>query len=331
MRLLSLCIAGLLLCVSGRTAFGQAQEEPTAAQKAEAIRRYGIDTTSSLESRVKEAPASVLKMFQEFKGPAPTVHTLTEEEKRKLSAAFAALPPLHRRILSERLRSVCFLDGMPNTALTSTVNANEPYRVFDIIIRAGVLHQTASEWLTEKERSIFDAAGSPLSVSIEAGKRDALVFVLLHEATHIVDFCLKLTPPPPPDNLSAGGLPPTAFTQGVWNDRVAVTETYRDPLRERILFYRNGKKLTMDQAEAVYNSLRRTPFVSLYGGTNWHDDLAEYLSVYHWTQVFKQPYRIVLRKEGKEFFIYEPMKSDLVRSRIGQMKQFYEKEGTFQI
>ena len=49
---------------------------------------------------------------------APTAHALTAVERHKLSAAFAALPPLHRRVLGERLRSVSFLDGMPNTALT---------------------------------------------------------------------------------------------------------------------------------------------------------------------------------------------------------------------
>lgn len=120
---------------------------------------------------------------------------------------------MHRRVLSERLRSVSFLDGMPNTALSSTVNAEEPFRLFDITIRAPILRQNASEWLTEKERSCFDSARSPLSVTIEAGKRDAIMYVLLHD-------------------------------------------------------------------------------------------------------------RIVIRKAGKKLFVDEPMKSDLVRGRIDQMKQF---------
>jgi hypothetical protein len=42
------------------------------------------------------------------------------------------------------------------------------------------------------------------------------------------------------------------------------------------------------------------------------------------TEVLGQPYRIVIRKEGNDVFAYEPMKSDLVRGRLGQMKRFYE-------
>jgi len=74
----------------------------------------------------------------------------------------------------------------------------------------------------------------------------------------------------------------------------------------------------------VYRSLGRTPFVSLYGSSNWHDDLAEYVAVYQWTQVLKQPYRFVIREGKREVFVYEPMKSELVRGRIDQMKRFYK-------
>lgn len=82
--------------------------------------------------------------------------------------------------------------------------------------------------------------------------------------------------------------------------------------------------MTADQAPAVYASLRRTPFVSVYGARNWLDDFAEFVAVYHLTEVLKQPYRVVVRGGHQEVFVYEPMKSDLVRGRIGQIKRFYE-------
>jgi hypothetical protein len=324
MRSPSLFFASLLLSVFGSPALGLSNYDPPTVQHAEVARRYGLDPASSLDSRVREIPAAVIKMFKEV-GAAPVAHDLTEGERRKLSAAFMALPALHRRVLSERLRSVSFADGMPNTALTSTVNPGEPFRLFDITIRAAILRQNASEWLTEKERSCFDAAGSSLSVSIEAGKRDAIAFVLLHEATHIVDFSLEITPGPRSDEPPAGAAPSSAFTDGVWSERTIPAPPYRDPLRERVKYYTDGKTLAIDQAETVYTSLHRTPFASLYGSSNWHDDLAEYVAVYHWTEVLKQPYRIVIRKAGKEVFVYEPMKSDLVRGRIDQMKRFYDK------
>jgi hypothetical protein len=318
-RLPSRFIAGLFVLVSVRPA--PADDDP--AQRADAIRRHGLDPASTLESRVKETPAAVLKLFEDAGEAAPTAHVLTAAERSKLSAAFAALPPLHRRVLGERLRSVSFLDGMPNTALTSTVNPDEPHRLFHITIRAAILREDVSEWLTWKERTCFEAAGSPMSVSVEAGKLDAIVYVLLHEATHVVDSSLRITPIRP-DDQPAGAPPASAFTEGVWSERLTPSLRYRDPLLERVRFRAGGQTLAIDQAESVYAALRRTPFVSLYGSSNWYDDLAEYIALYHLTEVLGQPYRIVIRREGKEAFAYEPMKSDLVRGRFGQMKRFYE-------
>ena len=302
-----------------------------AAERAGIARRFGLDPASPLAARVRPTSPEILARFDEVRRPGqpgPTEHRLTAGERRALSAAFAALPPLHQRLLRERLRGVNFLDGMPNTALTSTVNPGEPYELFDITIRAAVLRQTASEWLTEKERTVFDSSGSGRSVSVEAGGRDALVFILLHEATHVVDNCLGLTPPFPPGKPPQGAPPPppppTEFTRGVWDDRMLPAPAYRDALRLRVRFFPGGEQLPIDRAVAVYESLRRTPFASLYGGWNWSDDLAEYLSVYHWTEVLKQPYRIVIRDGDRDVVAYEPMKSSLVRGRIGQMKRFYE-------
>jgi hypothetical protein len=314
----------LLLAASSVPA-GAAEEDDqsTGRQRAEVYRKFALDPKTPLESRVREAAASTLKMFKD-NGVKPVEHALTPEEQRKLAAAFEALPPLHRRILSERLRSVSFLDGMPNTALTSTVNPGAPYRLFDITIRAGILRQTASEWLTEKERGCYSPGSSTYSVSIEAGKRDALLFVLIHEATHIVDFCLGITPAPPADNQSKSTPVPTAFTRDIWSDRTRPAPAYRDPVRERVRFYVPGKTVPLEDAEAIYRSLRATPFVSLYGSTNWNDDLAEYAAVYHWTEKLHQPYRIVVRSADRTVFEYEPMKSELVRGRIDQIRPFYE-------
>jgi hypothetical protein len=269
-----------------------------------------FDPASSLESRIGETPAAVLKMFAEGGLGTPTAHALTAEERQKLSRAFAALPPLHRRILGERLRTVSFLDGMPNTALTSTVITSEPYRLFDITIRAAVLGENVSEFLTQKERTCFDTAGSSLSVSIEGGRLDAIIYVLLHEATHVVDSSLRIAP--------------GEFTEGVWNERTIVAARYRDPLLARIRFRADGEVLSIDRADAVYAALRLTPFVSLYGSSNWHDDVAESVAWYHLTERLKQPYRIVIRNAGQEVFAYEPMKSQIVRARFGGMDRFYE-------
>lgn len=297
-----------------------AAAQATQEQRAETLQRFGLRVEQPLDARERDTPESVFKLFREDGHTPPVPHKLEDTERKKLTSAFADMPPLHQQILRDHLVGVSFLDGMPNTALTSTLNPDDPYPVFHITIRAAILNQTASEWLTEKERTIFDATGSPLSVSVEAGRRDALSYILLHEATHVVDFFLNVVPHDLRGEKKFS--PATAFSKGVWVDRITPEPEYRDPLRQQARFY-GTNKLPVSQAAAVYEALQRTPFVSLYGGTNWHDDIAEYLTVYHWTHALRQPFRLVVRDGRRVVLRYEPMRSKLVQRRADQMKLFY--------
>lgn len=283
-----------------------------------------LDASTPLESRITGTPAEVLKLFADGGEPAPTPHALTPDETKSLAAAFASLPPLHQRVLRERLQSISFLDGMPNTALTSPVNPGEPVTRYHWTIRAGVLHQTVSEWLTAKEATLFEA--TPVStgrVAVEAGTRDAMLYVLLHEGTHVVDGALGLTPPMPRDGAPA---PPasTPFTAGVWRERLIAEAPYRDALLEQVAFRQGGRPLRRDQARDLCAALRRTPFVSVYASTNWYDDLAETLAVYHLTEKLHEPFRIVVGDGERRSLVYEPAKAERVRARFAQLARFYE-------
>jgi hypothetical protein len=272
-----------------------------------------------LLARVGRTSEEVLQQFREA-GMAPQPHELTAAERRLVANALAALPPLHQRVLATHLHSLSFLDNMPNTALTSTVSAPQP--LFDITIRAAILPQTATEWLTQKEQTCFAATDSAWQVTIEAGVRSALDYVLLHEATHVVDAALHLTPA----FSDAGQLLDSAaakpFTAGIWQNRTISATGLRHALLERIRF-RGGPPVPVTQAQQLYALLRQTPFVSLYGSTAWTEDLAEYVTVYHFTRKLRQPFRITVRQNGQEIFGYEPMKSALVKRRARQMKRFY--------
>jgi hypothetical protein len=306
--------AGLMLTMACGIEIGQTNTPSSVPGVIRSIRTFPFDPETPLESRIQALTPEIIEILGRSGQAAPTNHILSEDERRTVVAALEALPPVHRQTLRKHLRAVMFVDGLTSSAVTTTINLGAPNPLFDIAIRATVLHQTASEWLTEKERTVFSAVDSPLSVSIEAGQRDAITFVLLHEATHNVDLDLHLADYPRP----------TPFTEQVWAQHTIPVPAYRDPLREQARFYANPPALSIDQAQAVYEALRRTPFASLYGALHRADDLAEYVAIYHWTQILKQPYRIVIRNEGASVFVYEPMGSDLVLSRLNLMKQFYE-------
>jgi len=288
------------------------------------LRAHHIDPASPLVSRVGDPPDSAIAMITNAGMGTPTAHALSADERAILGRAFDALPPLHKRVLAERLRTVSALDGMPNNALTSSVTTNEPWRVFDITLRAGLFHENMSQFLTQKERTIFDSRNSTMSVAIDGGTLESLVFILLHESTHIVDGSRHMTPGTWVDGGTTEAPITSGFTLGIWSDRVSVAPAHAQPILDRIVFRNGGGPLPIAQAPDVYAALSRTPFASLYGSSSAPDDLAEFVAWYHLTQKLGQPYRISVRDGEKDVFAYEPMASPLVRKRFDAMRVFYE-------
>lgn len=113
-----------------------------------------------------------------------------------------------------------------------------------------------------------------------------------------------------------------AFTKGIWLNRNAVAFTLSDSLLMKTRF-RGGTLLHVAHASRVYAILKRSPFVSLYSTSSCHEDLAEFLTVYHLTRKLNQPFRVVITDNGKEIAAYKPMKSKWVRSRVKLLKRFY--------
>lgn len=285
-----------------------------------AIHGYAQVPNSDLAKRVLIAPESVFKMFREAE-MNPVNHELTEVERAKVEKAFAILPPLYQKILKGHLLSISFMDNMPNTALTSPVESSDSIKMFNITFRAGILNETISEWATQKEYTCYDRSANPdLAISIEAGELDAIQYVLLHEATHVLDVVLNITPHP----QERGALvEPTPYTKDIWYKMNIPTEPFIDSLLEKTRF-RSGKTVPIALAPELYKALRKTPFASLYGMASWFEDLAELATIYHLTKKMKQPFRVVVKKNDLELIRFEPMKNKRVKKRLGQLNFFYK-------
>jgi hypothetical protein len=250
----------------------------------------------------------------------PVNHPLTELERAKVKAAFAILPPLHRKILSTRLHSISFMDNMPNTALTSRVVYQDSIEQFNITFRAGILYETISEWATKKENILYDKSeNDAYTVTIEAGKLDAFVYVLLHEATHVVDAVLNVTPAV---ENATDTVAPTVVTKGIWHKMNVPVARYIDSLIEKTIF-RGGAKVPTASAPEIYRTLSKMPFVSLYAMASWSEDLAELETIYHLTHKLKQPFYVIVKKENIELVRFEPMKNKAVKRRLDHLIFFY--------
>jgi hypothetical protein len=275
---------------------------------------------SDLMKYIAPAPDSIFKKFRDA-GMNPSNHPLTEAERVKVEEAFSVLPPLHRKILRSHLHSLSFMDNMPNTALTSPVVGQDSVERFNITFRSGILHETISEWATKKENVLFDRSeNNGYTVSIEAGNLDAFVYVLLHEATHVVDAVLKLTPR---IEKATDTVAPTVMTKGIWRKLNVPVEQYMDSLVEKTIF-RGGVKISIASAPEIYRTLSKMPFVSLYAMASWSEDIAELETIYHLTHKIKQPFYVIIRKGNDELARFEPMKRKLVQKRLRHLKVFYQ-------
>lgn len=157
---------------------------------------------------------------------------------------------------------------------------------------------------------------------VEAVDLDAILYVLLHEATHVVDGVLNITPHfDDNDNVV---LPITDFTESesVWKTFNTTKDKLMSPILEKMRF-RRGKIMEISSAPDIYKTLSETPFVSLYGAASWFEDLAEMVTIYHLSVKMKQPYKIKVKLNNELHVIYEPLKNAMVKERLSQLEVFY--------
>jgi hypothetical protein len=113
------------------------------------------------------------------------------------------------------------------------------------------------------------------------------------------------------------------MTYGVWTDRTTIATPWNFPIIDSLYFRKSGHKLPIAQCLPLYEAFAKTPFASLYSTSSWSEDLAEYVTVSHFTQQLKQPFRITVRKGKSVVFVYEPMRNELVRKRLVNLKPIY--------
>ena len=141
-----------------------------------------------------------------------------------------------------------------------------------------------------------------------------MVYVLLHEATQVVDFVEGVSPDP----AHPGGNHPLA--SGIWREDRTLGDEYKLPILMDIL-WRNGRPMSIAHAVDLYDALGRTPFISVYASCDPNDDFAELAAWSELTERLHQPYRIVISKSTTVIRVFEPAHSHLVRMRQNVLRQ----------
>lgn len=267
--------------------------------------KYGVSPHSSLRARVVPPSTEAINSYVQSGVTTARAHRLTSAEWSKIGRALKELPALHRHFLREHLRHLSFVDvpaGAGN-GLTALISDGD-FPVFDLTLRAGILNETLSEFLTTKERMVFSDDGSGTTVSINA-PGSALVYVLLHESTHVLDRALKLTMDLDP-----------RFTAGIWLDRTHLDAPWNATAVASNAF-RRSPKVPISAAPVLYGSLSASPFVSLYATAAAPEDFAELVAWRELALRSEHPLEIVVRDRSDEpVYRLEPLRGANIRARF---------------
>ncbi len=292
------------------------------------FRNYTIRQELPLHERVAPAPKVVLDFWMEADGRKDyTPYMPNVREMADIRKSLEMLPPLHKKVMKERLIGIYFINNFLGSGGADWVADGKKNLYFYLVINPRLLMmKDLSEMLTWRERSCFIDDGD-VRISVNCGSGvNQMTYVMLHEGAHIVDYACRITPYVEKELMdfypeSRGE---TGFVKGIWK---SINEPVgRHDFRKDVTFYgfNKGPRIKSSDAPSVYRVLAGSPFVSLYGSQNWAEDLADFVTFYHITEKMKIPYVISVVVKGKEIINYRPMDNPEVNKRFWLMDRFYE-------
>ena len=324
-----------LICLSFVTYAGQKEEnftERVLAIPAKNFESYTFSPKSSLLSRVESVPSFVLDYLKKMDNrPDYSSYTPSESERTLITEYILKLPPLHQNILKKRLISIYFVNNFLGSGMADFVLSRNSEIYTILVFNPIIINTKISKWLTYRENTCFINNSSEHKIKIDFGEEfTGLMYGLLHETSHIVDYVLHYTPFVEPDLTKINGyeVKDSDFVQGIWYQYHKPLREYRYTKRKQITFYglNDGPKINETDAIRLYEKLVKTPFVSLYGSLNWAEDFAELITFYHLTEKLHQPYKINCHEKGKLVFSYSPMKFLKVQQRLHTIQGVYSSD-----
>lgn len=294
------------------------------------VSNFSFNPESELISRVHAPPDFLLKYIRAVdKRKDYSAYQPTREDMDLIKETLNQIPEPYQKLFKKRLAGIYFVNHFMGGGMADFAYGPD-YQIYPyLMLNPMVLKNDISEWLTIRENSCF-MDDRRTRVKVDCGKRySGLMYILLHEGAHVVDYVGRMTPFVEPGlkyfpKFQYGD---KEFIRGIWRDYDKLHNEIKLPCKDQIAFYglNGGPKLSISSAPAIYEDLQKTPFVSLYSATNWADDYADYLTFYVLTEELKQPYKISVIVDGKET-VYEPFESELKRNRIKIIQPLFKEE-----
>lgn len=300
---LTLLAAGLCAALAGcpgKQSPKLSQDLPYEATK---LSFYGADLSLPLESRLGLMPGRVLELYRRMDGRADyAAYMPTAGEKALFMEYLRLMPPAVERLFRERCAGLYFVTNFTGNGITSWALDEKGKMYFTMALNPAAFTRSLSETLTERESSCF-IPEEGWEVAVDAGTEyKGLAYSVFHEASHAVDYIIGITP------LVDPGVPEASRVKGrlkaefetIWAEHDRPRPEYDYKLRDRLTFYGfgGGPRIAFRNAARVYDGLRGSPFISLYGSRSWAEDFAELTAFHLITKKLRQPYSISVFRGG---------------------------------
>ncbi len=292
---------------------------------------YSFDSRSDLISRVKDPPAVLLDYLRNMDNREDySAYTPDEKELAMLNEYLQLLPPKNLEVMQEKLAGIYFVENLIGSALADYVLDDEGCLYNILIINPETMHHSMTDWLSYRENSCYRDSRDRIQISC-GSKYTGLLYTLLHESAHIVDYNMHITPYTEYTSMIGTGYSPdknNVFILDIWKDyRTPVKEYYKESFMENISFYGlgEGAEIDFEGAQEVYDQLLTTPFISLYGTMSWAEDFAELATWHHYTEVLGETYQVILKRDSMNIREWGFLENPLVEERLASLDVLYQK------
>ncbi len=291
------------------------------------IADYKFDPASTMESRIQLIPDPTLKLLMQYDQRNDYQSYMPTVGEMKMFAEYCKiLPPVNRRVMQSSLVRIYFIKNFIGAGMADFILSKDR-KVYTIIyINPLLFTEGISEWITHRENSMFKN-NSNAHVDVNCGKKyTALMYLLLHETSHVVDYVQSRTPFTDPDFAAAQGLSGdmTPFVEGLWdsynvmNKKTEITES-----RDLYAYGLSPASIDASKISSLYEKISRTPVMSAYSVKSWAEDFADTITFYHLTQKLNQPFTITITENGKSDVVYHPMKTPQPPARLKVINGMY--------
>lgn len=229
----------------------------------------------------------------------------------------ALLPERYRTVLSEKLMAVHLVDNFSGAGLTDWYVDEQGRFYYYMILNSALLTESVDEWLTMRENSYFKRESGSFTVRVRTGiDYKALLYGLLHEGGHILDYEYNINPylDPLHKKMIKRENEVSDFTRGVWKQQKTPMAGYDINNRDKLNVYGMFSDKTLipvRELSGMFLQLTQTPFVSFYGSTVWYEDFADLVTYYHVEKKLGGSVVVELLESGKVVDAFSPIERGL--------------------